>query len=105
MKNTPLFSKGQRIAIVLLLFLIVAIWLADSLIARFTTPPEAHHEEALLFQAELDSFSAKIKPINVDETVDIYALRFEITKLREQLEAKNFENKEKKEAILPMPKN
>lgn len=64
MKNTPLFSKGQRIAIVLLLFLIVAIWLADSLIARFATPPEAHHKEALLFQAELDSFSAKIKPIN-----------------------------------------
>ena len=64
MKNTPLFSKGQRIAIVLLLFLIVAIWLADSLIARFATPPEAHHEEALIFQSELDSFSAQIQPIN-----------------------------------------
>lgn len=64
MKNTPLFSKGQRIAIVLLLFLIVAIWLADSLIARFAPLPEAHHEEALIFQAELDSFSAQIKPFH-----------------------------------------
>lgn len=64
MKNTPLFSKGQRIAIVLLLFLIVAIWLADSLIARFAPLPEAHHKEALIFQSELDSFSAQIKPIN-----------------------------------------
>ena len=64
MKNTPLFSKGQRIAIVLLLFLIVAIWLADSLIARFAPLPEAHHKEALIFQSELDSFSAQIQPIN-----------------------------------------
>lgn len=64
MKNTPLFSKGQRIAIVLLLFLIVAIWLADSLIAHFAPLPEAHHKEALIFQAELDSFSAQIQPIN-----------------------------------------
>ena len=64
MKNTPLFSKGQRIAIVLLLFLIVAIWLADLLIARFAPLPEAHHKEALIFQSELDSFSAQIQPIN-----------------------------------------
>lgn len=64
MKNTPLFSKGQRIAIVLLLFLIVAIRLADSLIAHFAPLPEAHHKEALIFQAELDSFSAQIQPIN-----------------------------------------
>lgn len=64
MKNTPLFSKGQRIAIVLLLFLIVAIWLADSLIAHFAPLPETHHKEALIFQAELDSFSAQIQPIN-----------------------------------------
>lgn len=64
MKNTPLFSKGQRIAIVLLLFLIVAIWLADSLITHFAPLPEAHHKEALIFQAELDSFSAQIQPIN-----------------------------------------
>lgn len=63
MKNTPLFSKGQRIAIVLLLFLIVAVWLADTLVSRFAILPEAHHKEAFLFQAELDSLSAQITPI------------------------------------------
>ena len=75
MKNTPLFSKGQRIAIVLLLFLIVAIWLADSLIARFATPPEAHHERALPSKPNWIVFPQKSNQSTEQPTISKRALQ------------------------------
>lgn len=38
--------------------------------------------------------TSKVKPVDVNEQMDIYSLRFQITKLKEQLEQKNYENNE-----------
>ena len=61
MKNTPLFTKGQRIAIITLIVMIVCIVGAKVYIQQKTSKLPNYTQEAQDFQKEIERFEASLK--------------------------------------------
>ena len=61
MKNTPLFTKGQRIAIITLIVMIVCFVGAKVYIQQKTSKLPNYTQEAQDFQKEIERFEASLK--------------------------------------------